>query len=144
MFLFFKQVWRRGILCNTLRRLCPVFSVWYFTMEFNPLPDLVNTGFTIIEIGLFYGGERLGAKIYRFLTFFDIITSIWRFLVGTKSGMTTCENTLKVLFFNLSSCTAFCDFYFILLELKVFICSNSCFKFFNAFIAMQWTQIANY
>ena len=24
-------------------------------MEFNTLPDLMNTGFTIIEIGLFYG-----------------------------------------------------------------------------------------
>ena len=32
-------------------------------MEFNPLPDLLNTGFTIIEISLFYGGENLEAKI---------------------------------------------------------------------------------
>ena len=128
------EVW---VYCEAVWYIFEQFSVSFFKMAFNPLPDLVNTGFTIIEIGLFYGGERLGAKIYRFLTFFDIITSIWRFLVGTKSGMTTCENTLKVLFFNLSSCTAFCDFYFILLELKVFICSNSCFKFFNAFIAMQ-------
>ena len=47
-------------------------------MEFNPLPDLLNTRFTIIEIGLFYGGEHLGAKICRFLTFFDKITSRWR------------------------------------------------------------------
>ena len=31
-------------------------------MEFNPLLDLLNTGFTIIKIGLFYGGEHLGAK----------------------------------------------------------------------------------
>ena len=31
-------------------------------MEFNPLPDLLNTGFTIIEIGLFYGGEHSEAK----------------------------------------------------------------------------------
>ena len=45
-------------------------------MEFNPLPDLLNTRFTIVEIGLFYGGEHLGAKICRFLTFFDKITSI--------------------------------------------------------------------
>ena len=36
-------------------------------MEFNPLPDLLNTGFTIIEIGLFYGGENLEAKIPYFL-----------------------------------------------------------------------------
>ena len=35
------------------------FSVWFFKMEFNPLPNLLNTGFTIIEIGLFYGGENL-------------------------------------------------------------------------------------
>ena len=35
-------------------------------MEFNPLPDLLNTGFTTVEIGLFYGGEHLGANICRF------------------------------------------------------------------------------
>ena len=70
------------------------FSVYFLKMEFNPLPDLLNTGFTIIEIGLFYGGEHLGAKnICRFLTFFDKVTSRWRFLVGIKSRMTTCENT---------------------------------------------------
>ena len=62
-------------------------------MKFNPLPDLLNIGFTIAEIGLFYGGELLGRKICRFLTNFDKITSRWRFLVNTKSGMTTCENT---------------------------------------------------
>ena len=48
-------------------------------MEFNHLPDLLNTGFTIVEIGLFYGGEHLGAKICNFLTCFDKITS--RFLI---------------------------------------------------------------
>ena len=69
------------------------FSVLFLKMEFNPLPDLMNAGFTIIEIGLFYGGEDLGLKICRFLTFFDKITSRRRFLVGSKSGMTTCENT---------------------------------------------------
>ena len=37
-------------------------------MGFNPLPDLLNTGFTIIEIGLFYGGENLEAKICKFQT----------------------------------------------------------------------------
>ena len=31
-------------------------------MEFNHLQDLLNTGFTIIEIGLFYGGEHVGEK----------------------------------------------------------------------------------
>ena len=50
-----------------------------FKMEFNPLPDLVNTGFINVEISLFYGGEHLGAKICRFLTCFDKITSRWRF-----------------------------------------------------------------
>ena len=64
-------------------------------MEFNPLPDLLNTSFTITKIGLFYGSEHLGAKICRFLTFFDKITSRWRFLVVTKSGMTTGEKTLN-------------------------------------------------
>ena len=31
-------------------------------MEFDPLPDLLNTGFTIVEIGLFYSSEHLEAK----------------------------------------------------------------------------------
>ena len=55
------------------------FSVWFFKMEFNPMPDLLNTRFTIVEIGLFFDGEHLGAKIRRFLTCFDKITSRWRF-----------------------------------------------------------------
>ena len=45
------------------------FSVKIFKMEFNFLPGLLDTGFTIIQIGLFLGGEHLGAKICRFLTF---------------------------------------------------------------------------
>ena len=32
-------------------------------MEFNPLPNLKNTRFTITEIGLFYGGEHLEADM---------------------------------------------------------------------------------
>ena len=47
------------------------FSVWFFKMEIIPLPDLLNTGFTIIEIGLFYGSEHLRAKICRFQTVFE-------------------------------------------------------------------------
>ena len=39
------------------------FSTWFFKMEFNTLPDLLKSGFTIVEISLFYGGEHLGAKI---------------------------------------------------------------------------------
>ena len=55
------------------------FSVWFFKTEFNPLQDLLNTGFTIIEIDLFYGNnENLEAKICRFQFFFS---------------RTTCENT---------------------------------------------------
>ena len=42
-------------------------------MEFNLLQDLLNTKFTIIEVGLFYGGENLEAKIHRFQTFLDNI-----------------------------------------------------------------------
>ena len=41
-------------------------------MEFKP--DLLTTGFTIIEIGLFYGREDLEAKICRFLTFLTKIS----------------------------------------------------------------------
>ena len=40
-------------------------------MEFNPLPDLLNIRFTITEIGLFYGGENLEAKICRLQTILD-------------------------------------------------------------------------
>ena len=31
-------------------------------MEFSPLPDLLNTRFTIIEISFFYGGKHLEQK----------------------------------------------------------------------------------
>ena len=48
-------------------------------MEFNPLQDLLKSGFTIIEIGLFYGGEHLEARHYHLI---DKITSRWLFLVG--------------------------------------------------------------
>ena len=37
-------------------------------MDFNPLSHLLNTRFTIIEIGLFYGGKHLEAKLCRILT----------------------------------------------------------------------------
>ena len=38
-------------------------------MELNPLPDLLNTRFTIIEKLIFYSVEHLGAKIRGFMTF---------------------------------------------------------------------------
>ena len=37
-------------------------SVWCFKIEFIPLPDLLNAGCTIIQIGLFYGGKHLKPK----------------------------------------------------------------------------------
>ena len=46
------------------------FCVWFFKMEFNPFPDLLNTGLTLVEIDLFCG-ERLEPKICRFHTFLD-------------------------------------------------------------------------
>ena len=39
-----------------------------FKMEFNPLQHLLNTGFTVAEIGFFYGGEHFGAKIIMWIT----------------------------------------------------------------------------
>ena len=65
--------------CEAVWGIFDQFFCLIFKMEFNPLPDLLNTGFTIVEIGLFYGGEHLGAKICRFLTCFDKITSRWQF-----------------------------------------------------------------
>ena len=54
-------------------------------MELNPLPDLLNTGFKIVEIGFFNGGEHLGAKICRFMTCFDKIKTailFGQYLIG--------------------------------------------------------------
>ena len=39
------------------------FSVWLFEMGSKPLPDLLNTGFTITENGLFSGGEHRERKL---------------------------------------------------------------------------------
>ena len=39
------------------------FSVCYFEMELKPLLDLLNTGFTIIENGLFCGSEHRKRRI---------------------------------------------------------------------------------
>ena len=68
-------------------------------MEFNPLPDSLNTGFTIIEIGyltLVLWWRTHGSENMQIPDFFDRITSRWRVLVGTNSGMTTCENTSNI------------------------------------------------
>ena len=40
-------------------------------MEFKPLPDLLNNGFAITEIGLLYGIETLEAKNADFRPFLD-------------------------------------------------------------------------
>ena len=37
-------------------------SFWFLKMEYNPLPDLLNTIFTIIDIGLLCGGEHRKQK----------------------------------------------------------------------------------
>ena len=57
-------------------------------MEFSTLPDLKNTGFKIIEVGLFYGGEHLEVKICRFLTFVDKMAML-------VNRATTSEGTLS-------------------------------------------------
>ena len=59
-------------------------------MEFDPLPDLLKTGFTTVEISLLYGGEHIETKICRLLTKSLLDgDSVW---LSTKSGM-KCENT---------------------------------------------------
>ena len=71
---------------SRVKAVCNIFdqfqSVWLFKMEFNPLPDLLNTWFTIVEIDLFYGGKHLRAKTCRFLTYFDTLQDgdIWSVL----------------------------------------------------------------
>ena len=49
--------------CDIFDRFFFLFD--FFETEFNLLQDLLNTEFTIIEIGLFHGGEHLDAKICR-------------------------------------------------------------------------------
>ena len=80
------EVWvSREALCDIFDR----FYVWFFKMEFNPLPDLLNTEFTIIKIGLFYGDENLEAKICRF----QPLWTKWPWFYCLLSSTKTCENT---------------------------------------------------
>ena len=62
--------------------LCDFFD-WFFCLIFkNELqPDLLNTGFTITEIGLFYGDENLEAKIIlcRFQAFLNNMANMFIF-----------------------------------------------------------------
>ena len=55
-----------GFLVKQFKTFLVNFSLSFSKMKFNLL---LNTGFTVIEIGLLYGGEHLGANICRFLTF---------------------------------------------------------------------------
>ena len=57
-------------------------------MKFDLLPGLLNTGITIVEIGLCCGGEHFNVKIFRFLVdFFRQADDVY------LTTTTTCENT---------------------------------------------------
>ena len=47
----FKQVYSLDFICTAQHLV-------FLKMEFNPFPDSLNTGFSIIEICLFYGGKH--------------------------------------------------------------------------------------
>ena len=86
-----KQVWSLGFLCSSLQRFWSVFLFDFLKWpEFNPLPDLLNSGFTIIEIGLLYGSEHLAAKLCRFLSFFFDKMAMF------AKWATMCENTSNI------------------------------------------------
>ena len=83
----YTQVTSQALWCGS-RNVCAFktslkfrFLVQYFE-KFLFGSDLLNTGFTIIEIGLFYDGEQLYAKVCRFLTFF----TRWRCLLNEQQG----------------------------------------------------------
>ena len=65
-------------------------------MESNPLPGLLNTGYTIIEFGLFYGGENLEAKIWRFQTFSDNMAVLYALVIASPRGDTPCGDFANV------------------------------------------------
>ena len=83
----FKQVWSLGFLWSIMRHFDRFFCL-IFKMEFNPLPDLLNSGIVIIEISLFYSGKNLESKICIFQTFLDNMA-----MFNLSSRTTTCENT---------------------------------------------------
>ena len=56
----FKQVWSLSFLWSSMWHFRSVSLCSVFENEIQPLPDLLSTEFTIIEIGLYYGGEPLG------------------------------------------------------------------------------------
>ena len=69
------QVW---VSCEAACSILHQFFCLSFKMESNPLPDLLKPGFTILTI------------------FWQDHCKMARFLLGTKSGMTTCENTSNI------------------------------------------------
>ena len=97
----YQSIYSSCIIWQAFWRKSSNFSVWIyreavcdifwsvFLFEFNPLPDLLNTGFTIIEFMVANTWERK----YAVPDIFWQITSRWRFLVRIKSGMTACEKT---------------------------------------------------
>ena len=58
------------------------FSVWFIKMGFNPSQNWLNTGFTITEMGLFYGCKHRKQK------FADswLLLTRWRCLFTSNTG----------------------------------------------------------
>ena len=80
----FKPVWSLvscEVLCDIFVRF---FCLIFLKMEFNPLPDLLNTEFTIIAIGLFcVGGQNFGSENMQNPEFFWHKMAIFgRYLIG--------------------------------------------------------------
>ena len=80
----FKQVWSLSFLWSSMWHFRSVSLCSVFENEIQTLPDLLSTEFTIIEIGLYYGGEPLGVggKNMQIHDFLHKITSL----------MVTCRN----------------------------------------------------
>ena len=81
----FRQVWSLGFLWSSLRHFWSVFLFNFLQWNSNPLSDLLNTGFTIIEIGLFVVAKTCKWK-YADSRLFWITWPCF-------SRPTTCENT---------------------------------------------------
>ena len=89
----FKQVWSLGFLWSSLRHFWSVFLLDFFKWNSTLcqifwIPDL-----HLLQLSCFMVANTWEWKYADSLSLSDKITSRWRFLVGTKSGMTTCENT---------------------------------------------------
>ena len=90
----FKQVW---VLC-TIPTICDVF-VWLFEMKSNTLLDLLNTGFTVFQNGLFCLGERKKRKIAAGDSFHGHL--IWRCFLNQATLLSFWRMKLKTLQFML-------------------------------------------